>query len=290
MSDVKKYSLSEFVFRDIRADKRYQNLEKKYGTPKDPVGVIDLYNKKSPGTPDAERWEYALESYKQYPFFSYRYELDTKEGLIYYKCSGSCNCSVKITADMLTGPDEIIEHAKSLKLNNRASLKLFCSVAYTVGNCCPVMKNKGGRRGDDGGVDTCWYKLDKYLKPDKKYPDIENAFCKSLSKKGANNDLNTRNADNMFAMFPEPFYRKDIIRNLMLEDYYYPDGKLKISTTPKNFADSGADEYEKFLNDISALIVKRIIRIYYKNDLRGKNIEKLAGNLIREKLKELGNS
>ena len=137
--------LAEYVFRDIRQDKKYKNLENKYNDIKDP---IDLYHKKSKSTLDAERWTYALESYEIYPFLcNEKYKVDKKDSLIYYSCSGPCKCRIKITADVLTGPEEIIECAKGHGLGESDALRMFCEVAYTVGNCCPVMKNKGGRRG-----------------------------------------------------------------------------------------------------------------------------------------------
>lgn len=281
MSDINLEELAEFVFKDIRQDKRYKNLEKKYKDIKDP---IDLYHKKSKSTLDAERWDYALDSYQNYPFLcNEEYEVNKKDSLIYYKCSGSCNCRIKITADMLTGPEEIIECAKKHELGKSDSLRKFCEVAYTVGNCCPVMKNKGGRRGEKGGVDTCWYKLEHFLDVHKEYPAIEEAFCSH----GVINDLNARDANNMFAMFSDKVKGEEIIKRLMLEDYYNNGSLNKELGVPSEIRE---DKYEEFLILITTLIIKRGIRIYKENNIEGINLDQLTEELLTKKKEELAKS
>ncbi|MBR4494676.1 MAG: hypothetical protein IKP14_08175 [Clostridiales bacterium] len=240
--------LAKFVFSDISQDDKYKNLKNKYKDTKDP---IELYHKKSKSTPDAERWTYALNSYKYYNCFK-NYDYDYKNGFMFYK-------DIKITADVLTGPDEIIELAiKKHNLNSSVPLKLFCIVAYTPGNLCPVMKNPGGRRGAAGGIDTCWYKLAKFLKPNETLNSIETAFGKEGN---ASNNLRSRCANQMFCLFPGDKLCPTIIKkNLMLDDYF--DDSIKEEwKVPSTIEDSG--EYVKFMEQCTLLIVKRGIRIYY---------------------------
>ena len=89
---------------------------------------------------------------------------------------------------------------------------------------------------------------------------------------------------NMFAVFPENLSGRVIIKNLMLNDYYDPDYKLKMNYSLEDCKKMDVDAYIEFLNRITLLIVKRGIRIYCKNDLRGINIDKLAEKLIQKKI------
>lgn len=306
MSEKVPEELKEFVFRDIwKADEfgitKSQAFKKNKNN--DPISLINVYQTwKRSNIPDAERWEYAMQSYDRYPYFNKNddYDRKTGESYLYYKCNGCGQCYFKITADVLTGPNAVIiikpkaqkketwiylNKSKNEKL--KSALELFCSVAYTVGNFCPVMKNPGGNS------DTCWYKLSNYLSREefskKESTDIEDVFCKKLTRKGVNNDQVTRYPKDMFIMFHGNPSRKDIIKRLMLQDYYndsdYED--LAITKTPLDYWNDGEDEYIKFLNKITKLIIKRGIRIYYQNDLRGKNIDKMTDKLFDKRMKQL---
>lgn len=267
MSEEKRKELSEFVFKDFREDKRFEKLKEKQDKTAS-VDAIDIYNTKSKSTPDAERWDYALDSYKNYKCFedeSYKKE----KGFLFYD-------SIKITADVLTGPNEIITLAKQCGKCDADSLKLFWSVAYTAGNLCPVMKNPGGRKGKEGGVDTCWHKLEKFLYPKATIRKISSAYIDSKGE--VINHLGRRTAENMFCLFPNELDQEGVIENLMLSDYKAP---LNL----KSF-ETGTD----FLDYCSRLIVKRGIRIYDKSKVDNLNLDKLADELINEKKKELQNS
>lgn len=307
MSEVReRFTLEEYVFTDIWEAHEFRIvknklLKKKAGIT--PIDLIDEYQKLNLER-DAERWEYAWESYEHYPCFdgntNYNRDKD-KEYYLFYRCTGDGHCYFKITADVLTGPDAVMilkpkQKAKKetwIYLNKsenkelKSALELFCSVAYTVGNFCPVMKNPGG------DSDTCWYKLSNYLSREefskKESTDIEDVFCKKLTRKGVNNDQVTRYPKDMFKMFHNNPSRKEIIKRLMLQDYYndsdYED--LAITKTPLDYWNDGEDEYIKFLNKITKLIIKRGIRIYRQNDLRGINIDKMTDKLFDKRMEQL---
>jgi hypothetical protein len=292
MSEVKeKYTLEEFVFRDIRLEestrkdyrKDVQAVLEKYKTV--PVKKVTEYQwimsvKYDQRYPDAERWEFALESYTNYPkFWDNNHLISKSENLIRYN-------GIRITADTLTGTKEIIDCSNKAieketdnkkKQELQTALKKFCSVAYTAGNCCPVMFNPSPN-AINIPADTCWHKLKKYIVPGEKYPSIEYFSQIELNYRGRKPDSN----DNMFAMFPEEkLSGKEIIKRLMLQDYYKdPDCKeLLFTQTPLEIWNKGVDGVDKyiiFLNDISKLIIKRGIRIYYRNDFRG--IRKIKEN------------
>jgi hypothetical protein len=213
---------------------------------------------------------------------------------------------IDITADILTGPKEIIECAEKIpdkrhtpdeKKALRNALKRFCSVAYTVGNCCPVMKNKGG----SGGVDTCWYKLQHCLnsgtnKSIDSIIDVYEEANKGKVKKREINNLKTREVCDfefgkqdeakkgyeipMFGMFSEALNGKKIISNLMLYDYY-ENNKLRINETPQEKANEGIDKYTEFLDLLTTLIIKRGIRIYYHNaNIRNSKLEEYTNEIF----------
>lgn len=292
MSEKVPEELKEFVFKDIRSADEFNSVLIKRGGRIDPVEMIDAYRKMKKER-DAERWDYALNSYElYYKCFGdrSRYQFDRNDHFLYCQCSGTCRCYIKISADLLTGPKEIVDCAIALDKQKKneelqSALRKFCSVAYTVGNCCPVMKNKGGSKG----VDTGWYKLKKYLDPVKKYDGIEYVFCRKKGR-GVINDLSNRVADNMFVMFPEKLYGKEIINRLMLADYYDPE-YLKL-TKPQDYA-KDVKAYIDFLNKITLPIIKRGIRIYCGNNLRiihlnERGLTGFAEKLIEERKKELG--
>ena len=267
MSEKVPEELKEFVFRDIwEADEfgitKSQAFKKNINN--DPISLINVYqNWKSSNIPDAERWEYAMKSYDRYPCFNQNddYDRKTGESYLYYKCTGYGHCYFKITADVLTGPNavikiqsqkgkrEMVDLSESKNKTLKSALELFCSVVYTAGNFCPVMKNPGG------GSDTCWYKLSNYLSREefskKESTDIEDVFCKKLTRKGVNNDQVTRYPKDMFIMFHGNPSRKEIIKRLMLMDYYKDRGysKLVIDQTPAEIwkDGKGVEEYIKML-------------------------------------------
>lgn len=221
-----------------------------------PKEKVDLYHRLALNRPDAERREMALRSYLEYPFVKCNKKYSIRNDFLFY------DNKIKITADLLTGSDEIIDCVEKIKLNcsegERQSLEKaldsFCSVVYTIGNCCPVRKNKGGRKGDVGGIETCWYKLGKYLEKDSRYPSIT-----SLLNTDSMSDLNKRTADNMFAVFPQELSGQDIIRELLLKDYYNKDFSLIEIKKPNEI--KNVFEYIEFLNLCTKLIVQRGIRI-----------------------------
>lgn len=330
MSEEELKKLKEFVLRDIRI------LDDKQKTPKyqlavsnaikgamtyfNPVMTVKLYQffmeeLVEGNKVDAERWEIAIESYnKYYPCFKgYSFK---KDYLSYtsLETDASPKTEIVITADILTGPKEIIEcaekipnkeHTKEEKKALKNALKRFCSVAYTVGNCCPVMKNKGG----SGGVDTCWYKLQHCLNSgtNKSIDSIIDVYKKANNgkdKKRNINNLKTREVCDfesdkqdeaktgykipMFGMFHEALTGEEIISNLMLYDYF-DENKLRIKEKPQEKADEGIDKYTEFLDLLTTLIIKRGIRIYCKNDLErnGLDAEGALDKLAEELRKEL---
>ncbi len=293
--------LYEYVFRAIRSSVAFRReLEKPknaegYDNPIKMIRTYQNWRKRNNQIPDAERWSYALDSYEQYPFFYKNVSYDRRDGEsnMFYQCNGKGKCWFKITADTLTGPNEILEPHKGTDLSKedntdlKDALELFCSVVYTVGNFCPVMKNPGGSKGSD----TCWYKLSNNLICDE-FGDIEEVFCRRLERKGVNNDLSNRHAKNMFNMFHDNPNRKTVIKRLMLMDYYSDPSyeKLIIDKTPNEIWNEGkgVNEYINMVNLITMTIIKRGIRIYKQNDLRGINIDKMAVKLINEKIRREG--
>lgn len=333
MSEEELKKLKEFVLRDIRI------LDDKQETPKyqlvvsnaikgamtyfNPVKTVKLYQffmeeLVEGNKVDAERWKIAIDSYKYYPCFEgYSFKNDY---LSYtsLETDASPKTEIVITADILTGPKEIIEcaekipnkeHTKEEKTALLNALKSFCSVAYTAGNCCPVMKNKGG----SGGVDTCWYKLQHCLNSgtNKSIDSIIDVYKKANNgkdKKRNINNLKTREVCDfesdkqdeaktgyeipMFGMFHEALTGKKIISNLMLYDYF-DKNELRIKEKPQEKADEGIDKYTEFLDLLTTLIIKRGIRIYCKNKLRDihlneRGLDKFAKKLIEERKAELG--
>ncbi len=316
MSEEELKKLKEFVLRDIRIlddeqeTPKYQlvvsNAIKGAMTYFNPVKTVKLYQffmeeLVEGNKVDAERWKIAIESYKYYPCFEgYSFKNDC---LSYtsLETDASPKTEIVITADILTGPKEIIEcaekipnkgHTKEEKKALMNALKRFCSVAYTVGNCCPVMKNKGG----SGGVDTCWYKLQHCLNSgtNKSIDSIIDVYKKANNgkdKKRNINNLKTREVCDfesdkqdeaktgyeipMFGMFHEALTGKKIISNLMLYDYF-DKNELRIKEKPQEKADEGIDKYTEFLDLLTTLIIKRGIRICYRNDFRG--IRKIKEN------------
>lgn len=278
--------LYEYVFRDIRITDNEKKYRKKT---KEALALFDSYIDKVKiyrcvvgeifaAYPDAERWEndFYLNNYK---CFKKGYE-KRKDDYLWYVENGK---EVKITADILTGPIEIIRIAEKFKKLDKqkkkellSTLDLFCSVAYTVGNCCPVMKNPKAEG------DFCWSKLASFhnTKRGEKLTGINEANW--------DNNLRKRKALNMFAVFPGKLSGRKIVNNLMLNDYYDSDYKLNINYTLEQCNKMNVDDYIKFLKYITKLIVKRGIRICKQNDLRGINIDKMAVKLINEKIRREG--
>ena len=223
-----------------------------------PIDKVELYHLLSYERPDAERRHMALQSYLQYPFIKakdqqYRCEND----YLYYRDQ------IKITADLLTGSKEIISHAEYLKSRQSPEqeikeleqvLEAFCRVVYTIGNCCPVMKNKGGRKGKVGGLETCWYKLNNYVDINNKYESITELFTGELKT-----NLQLRKADNMFVVFSEKMIGKDIVINLLLRDFYDTNFSLIETRNPNEI--NTISEYIDLLILCTKLIVQRGLRI-----------------------------
>ena len=296
----RQYTLTEYVFRDLRFGNTYPNfatkcdkyeLMNKLVRIKDPVESVKAYSDTIKGNKslypfDVERWELALKTYKLYPCIneSDNYTINNKDCTINYNCNRT---TIRITADVLTGPREIIECAEQLyKIAAqqrkysilKSALNDFCSVAYTVGNVCPVMMNPGGRKGEPGGVDTCWYKLANHIKKNIEYDSIKEIPQHFNNVSRIYNNLNVRHLLSynpkqkkrteppyyyaLFGVFPERLSGKKIINNLMLKDYYDDNYNLIINKTPKEYYDLGVDEYIKFIRLVTTLIIKRGIRIY----------------------------
>ena len=285
----KKFTLEEYVFRDIRKlEKTWKGsykwkVKNALADPKnDPVDKVSEYQSitKAAKKLDAERWEIALDSYKNYPYFRDNDYVIESDCLCYKKG----NTRIRISADTLTGPSELIEQAKNLGLRNHEALKEFCSVVYTVGNCCPVMFNPLPK-AIGIKADTCWLKLQRFINPGKEnYQTIqEYNWNDDLRYRGKG--LNTK--DNMFGLFSEPLSGKEIIERLRLNDYYNDDYNLIIKKTPQEYANLGVDAYIDFLRLVTSLIIKRGIRIYRKNDLSGIDIDKLADKIITRKKAEI---
>ena len=283
MSEEKKYSLTEYVFRDIRVieNSKYYYIKEvndALAVITDPLERVLKYQeicKENDDTPDAERWSIALNSYKEYKCFQ-NDNYSIVGSCLYYSTNDKKR--IRITADTLTGPSEIInpipEDVLSNNIELKAALDEFCSVAYTVGNVCPLMDNKGGSTGSD----TCWYKLANHIKMDAEYDSIKEIPQHFNNDSRIYNNLNVRHLLSynpkqkkqteppyyyaLFGVFPERLSGKETINNLMLKDYYDDNYNLIINKTPKEHYDLGVDEYIKFIRRVTTLIIKRGIRIY----------------------------
>ena len=293
MSD-KKYTLEEYVFRDLRKAYEFQSVMKKHGDSIDPIEMIKEYRKMSKSC-DAEKWGYALASYRNYPCFykNPKYVFKDSDNMFYEYLKEEEVRQIKISADTLTGPiglmfyaDKLIEDKSVNEVKKdelRSTLRDFCSVAYTIGNFCPVMKNKGGRPNKEGAVvsDSCWNKLNRFHNTKKNH-----IFQNFIDYDWKDNE-SKRCANNMFAVFPVNLSGRVIVDELMLNDYYDDDYNLIIKKTPQEYANLGVDAYIDFLRLVTSIIIKRGIRIYRKNDLRGINIDKLADKIITRKKAEI---
>ncbi len=265
MSEEKKYSLTEYVFRDIRFGNEYPEFANNDDFVQlkelDPITSVKKYHelvvsKKYNDKPDAERWQSAIESYLGYSCLKGKVKIEQRDkNRFFLNFKGD---SVSITADLLTGPADIIENAETLikdypdrAADINSALISFCCVAYTVGNCCPTMKNPRA------GGDTCWYKLEH----NHKIGESDN--LSRILKQEWYKDPNKRVATNMFVIFPEKdISGREIVNRLMLNDYYDDDYNLIITATPTEYAAKGVDEYIRFLRLVTTLIIKRGIRIY----------------------------
>ncbi len=275
MSEEKKYTLTEYVFRDIRiidkcrSDSYKHRVKEDIRKLDDPVDRVRKYQEimgvdYKHKKPDAERWSIALDSYKRYPCFCGDEYVITSNYLRYEN-------KINITADVLTGPSEIISPVEDMLSNNKSlkeALDEFCRVAYTIGNVCPVMNN--GYDGDD----TCWHKLKAFIEHGKKYTGFEDA--------GWTQNVSKRKYKDIFAVFPEKQLKgEELVERLMLTDYYDDNYNLIINETPQEHVARGVDEYINFLKLVTTLIVKRGIRIYYKNKLpEDLDLNETAENLI----------
>jgi len=262
MSEEKQYTLTEYVFRDIRFGNEYPKFanDDEFVQLKelDPITSVKEYHKLVVRNykPDAERWQIALKSYLNYPCLKDKVEIEKRDNNRFFlNFKGD---SVSITADLLTGPTNIIEHAETLikcypdrAADIYGALLSFCSVAYTVGNCCPTMKNPRA------GGDTCWYKLENNHKTG------ESDNLSRVLKQEWYKDPNKRVATNMFVIFPEKdISGREIVNRLMLNDYYDDNYNLIINKTPQEYVAKGVDKYIDFLRLVTTLIIKRGIRIY----------------------------
>ncbi len=273
MSEEKKYTLTEYVFKDIRiidkcrSDSYKHRVKEDISKLDDPVDRVRKYQEimgvDYKHKPDAERWSIALDSYKRYPCFCGNKYVITSNYLRY-------DNKINITADVLTGPSEIISPVEDMLSNNKAlkeALDEFCRVAYTIGNVCPVMKN--GYDGDD----TCWHILKAFIEHGKEYTGITDA--------GWTQNVSKRKYKDIFAVFPEKPKGEELVERLMLTDYYDDNYNLIINETPQEHIAKGVDKYINFLSLVTTLIVKRGIRIYYKNKLpEDLDLNETAENLI----------
>lgn len=292
MSEEELNKLKEFVFRDIRYDEsETEGYKKEVRTAlenhkTDPVQKVTEYQwimgvKYKHSYPDAERWKIALETYKKkYPCFKGN-EYNILNNYIHYEKHYEKDVfSVDISADTLTGPSMIINPARELGLINHEAIKAFCCVAYTVGNACPVMKNPRC------GSDTCWYKLENF------HDARPHRIHTGTLKFGWDNNVPTRKANNMFAVFPENLSGRVIVNKLMLNDYYDKDYNLFLTHKPQYYADKartqGDEVFIIFVRQVTSLIIKRGIRIYCENDLKSIGLDakgaldKLAEELRKE--------
>lgn len=271
MSEGELEELAKYVFKDIRiidkcrSDSYKHRVKEDIRKLDDPVDRVRKYQEimgvdYKHKKPDAERWSIALDSYKRYPCFCGDEYVITSN---YLRYENENKIKINITADVLTGPSEIISPVEDMLSNNESlkeALDEFCRVAYTIGNVCPVMNN--GYDGDD----TCWHKLKAFIEHGKEYTGITDAgWAQNVSK---------RKYKDIFAVFPEKLKGEEeklkgkvLVERLMLKDYYDDNYNLIINKTPKEFYDLGVDEYIIFIRLVTTLIVKRGIRIYYKNKL-----------------------
>lgn len=276
MSEEELEELAKYVFKDIRiidkcrSDSYKHRVKEDIRKSDDPVDSVRTYQKimgvdYKHIKPDAERWSIALDSYKRYPCFcGDEYVISSN----YLRYENKIN--INITADVLTGPSEIIspvENLLSKEKNLKEALDEFCRVAYTIGNVCPVMKN--GYDGDD----TCWHKLKAFIELGKEYTGFEDA--------GWTQNVSKRKYKDIFAVFPEKLKGEELVERLMLTDYYDDNYNLIINETPQEHIAKGVDKYINFLSLVTTLIVKRGIRIYYKNKLpEDLDLNETAENLI----------
>lgn len=265
MGEEKQYTLTEYVFRDIRFGNEYPDFANDDDFVQlkelDPITSVKEYHKlvvskKYKDKPDAERWQIAIDSYREYKCLKDKVVIEKRDkNRFFLNFKGD---TVSITADLLTGPTNIIENADTL-INDypdraadiNSALLSFCSVVYTVGNCCPTMKNPRA------GGDSCWYKLKNNHKTG------EHDKLSRILEQGWDKNAEIRGATNMFAIFPEEdLSGREIVDRLMLNDYYDDDYKLILNATPAKIASKSVDEYIRFLRLVTTLIIKRGIRIY----------------------------
>lgn len=134
----------ENVWRDIREDEINEKFISKSYKELRPEEKIKFYWMNKTHT-DAERRKYALESYSNYSSLSKEkgYEVDEKDHVLTYKLKDEPDGKIRITADIMTNAKFIMNHPKKDKVNKEL-LNAFYMAVYTIGNCCPVWKNKGG--------------------------------------------------------------------------------------------------------------------------------------------------
>ena len=292
MSEKELKELADYVFSDARLDDEFEELTKKIQEEQNLRKKIDIFQKKPKSIPDVERLKVAFESYKKYKFFSKLEKIKKRPDHNYffnYK-------GVWITADLLTGPSRILAQAKKLIDDNQSrkeeidsALDLFCSVVYTIGNCCPTMKNPHSSinpeiKKNKDWDDSCWWKLNYCLKLNARYTGIEN--------EGWDDNFNKRDSEKMFAVFPDNLTGKEIVDRLMLNDYY--EGKrLVVSPIAQGKNEDNEEYINRFIDLMKAytfLIVKRGIRIYKENNIEGINLDQLTEELLTKKKKELAKS
>jgi hypothetical protein len=238
LMDVRREEDDVISFLDSRS--KYDNM-----TPKE---KIDLYRRLQTNRPDAERRQRAMESYLNYPAIKDKYSV--RGDFLCY------NESILITADLLTGTKGIISRANKFKEEESKVLRAFYTVAYTIGNCCPVMKNKGGRTGKAGGGDTCWYKLSKFIDVNQTYSSITN--LPEQEKK----DLRSRGADNMFMIFDKDMTGIELVENLLFQDYYgKSNGTITLIENRNLNKIETSKDYLEYIEMCTKLIVQRGMRI-----------------------------
>ena len=220
-----------------------------------------LYYSMKENRPDPERRKIALQSYMKYPFWNEQYTI--KDGFIWYEVNKTL---MKITADLLSSSKiaDLIEekYQNDIKDGEEKIIAAYRRCVFTIGNCCPVLKNKSeGRRAED---DQIINKLEKQI-TDKVEQSIE--MISKDEKKIKN--LNCRKGINIFILWSdcEKIEKEQIINKLYLNDYY-DNGKLiyaweKVSEALKSDEnDKKSREYVfEYLKKISILIIKRGYRI-----------------------------
>lgn len=250
----------EDVLRDIRRedndyisacyDKQYNSMP--------PKEKIEEYYSCKRQRPDAERRQYALESYFRYPLINAENGYYKENDFIYF-----CNNkkSIKITADLLTSPSYYIKNDEKICKEKHIGIDIrnaFYKSVYTIGNCCPVWKNPG--IGSNAINDNIWYKLDKCFKGMKK-DDILS------SKKIIENNLNRRKAEQIFQIFNVNKKQYQIIKGLYFQDYYNYKWNLR-------FKSPSPDELSsEYIIAIIKLILQRGYRITCKVTRNRYNIE-----------------